>query len=1337
MRNFKQLARNDLCGDFSFLKHIPNLTDFQNESFERFLQYNCDPKSRKNQGLEQVFRNFFPMSKPKIPIVIDYLYYSIDKPKYTPDECLYRNCSYASTINAYFLIKNTETNEQQEIKSCLGEFPLITDYGTFIHNGNERVFCSHLVKCPGIIFSYHKHTTGFFPMAKILPNIGSWIYIYIEKNVFYVSIDKKKKFHYSTFLLCFPKNINNFSYQNDKKITDNQILNDYYTKEEILNQFYKITTAKWDGKYWNTEFNGSNMIYTPLSYDLHINEILIQNAGEKPHKDLQMHSGIVQFTQLKNIYIAEQIFDENGLLLLDIGQKITDNTILSLKQNREFKFFILDDYHSDTLLNTFVESDISNAYKALQVWSNIMKIGLHNNVTGIAEMFNLRFFNIKYYNLDEIGRIRLNDSLNENEESKFLTMNDLIGLIKELVLLNNGKRKPDDIDNCANKRVKSVGEILESIFRLGIIKLEKNIHNRIQLFNFKDSSGNVDIVNCRMLFEFDYALSQMFDNNNRISQISQERKLIFPISRNGGQKNVSDNARDINHSECGRICPATTPEGKKTGLVENMALYGKIDKYGFICTPYYIVNNGVITEEIQWINPLKEKNKVIGSREDLLNSKNDIILGRLNGEEKFFHKNEINFVNIATNQIFSVSASLIPFIQNTECYRGTTASNMISQATPLVKKQPPFVSTGMDKILADMILAKRSGFVKKVDCRRIVIETDEGFVDFYEFPINKRTNADTVITYKPSVRIGDYIKEGDPIIDGFCTTDGELALGTNVLICFCTYAQSFEDSFIGSYGLIKRGVLTSNNVQMIECHVIETRFGPEKVTKDIPNIDKQRTEQLDEVGIVKIGSIVVRGTILVGKVTPSGQEKDTSREKNLLCCIFGGRVFENANTSLVASHNMEGIVTDVHILNRKDAESDDRSMIHIKKSIDDVINATEDKISILLQILLKNVNKLLESHIKEPLKVIKKSTIESLNISGELKSSILNKIDHYTKLIDEINNEKQAKINSLKSGYILEDNIIKIIRIFVTKRQSMEPGDKLCGRYGNKGVLSIIQNECDMPYMKDGTPVEIIASPSSIIARMNLGQIWETSLGYVLLKLRKAIAENLYSKNYEKLKSLLELAIGKNNKNVVNLDSVESLEQLARHYIKNGIYVRVPQFQDIDQQILIDMMKSIGDNNLDLKEEVFDGRTGEKLNGKVLCGYMYMFALCHYVDKKMHVRSVGPYSLVTLQPLGGKARNGGQKVGEMEVWAIEAHGGAFNCLELGVKSDDPIGKRNVYSDLSKGLDYSISIKSAGKNNCVMGNFKLLVFELRAAGFDLKIFNNDKEISLVRRKWWGF
>ncbi len=1345
--------RKSFCGDFDFFHHIPDLADFHKKAYQKCLDKDTPYNKRKNQGLEKIFRTFFPIYQAKSKITVDYLGYELQEPRYSIDDCIIRNISYTSTLKMLIRITSAQNNQSQELWVMVGEVPIMLDKGTFIVSGHEKIFIAKAQRCPGVLFMKEIDTGSekISYLAKVYPNIGAWLHIKAEKDTISISINKKKKFSLTTFLLCFPK-----------KATDYEEIDEEFDIKDILDQFNPSINITKNNDYWQIPFDQSKYKKTPVPFNIYVNNKLVIPAKTTIETTIKLPKIIdVPQDDIVGSFIAEDIYDKKtGEIFVEIGSRISLENLEDLKDCTTLKLYLVNDDYSSIILNTLQIDKITTRNRALFVWAQSIKMGTHYGAYGLSKIFNVRFFDPRYYDLESYGRYKLNDSLNLNKTEHYLTFDDLIATTKQLMLFSEGKREEDEIDSLSNKRVRLVDEIIENFFRLGTIKLEKSLKDKLHTFDFSKAKI-ADVLNFRILMysvvEGFYKFSHMYDDNNGFSGLVQSRKIVYSGASSSAKERVYGSLRDVNVSKFGRICSVQTPEGKKTGLLEHLALYSQPDKNGFLCTLYYAVKNGIVSDIVEKISPKNEKGKIIVSKSEyhyqiikgkknLIHNK-EYIVGHKDGETGFFHYTQVDFVFIAPqNQIFSISCSLIPFPGHCDPYRVLSAANMNCQALPLIKDESPFVSAGMEHFFSEKIIAKRDGKVIKVDCYRIVIEAidDDAIVDVYKLVVNKKTNSDTCMTQKALVDIGDEVKAGDLIGDGFTVKNGELSLGKNLLVVYQSNPWCYEDAFVLSDRLIEQDELTSINLEIHECQVLEGRFGPEKCTRDVPGVNDEFLVKLDECGIINTGAEVRGGDIVVGKITPTGGVGHVAPEQKLLRMIFGEKMFECSDSSLKLPHGTNGTVVKVKIITRKGVEKDDKTILQDKMELDEINNDYNDKTEIIESSFLKKINKLTDSSIDLNLKVsnIKLDKIIDAITNKEKKIEAKNLVNNMKLMIEQLNKERDKQIKNFLAGIELPEGVIKLIRIYIASRKVIEPGDKLCGRYGNKGVISNIMPRCDMPYLADGTPADIIINPLGLLARMNLGQVLETSIGYAIYELRKNIGlvlrqlnmkefQSEYTGNINKLKDLIVLAIG-DNKIKLGRNQATNDEDwifIGQQLFKNGIRVKLEQFKKFTNEDLTKILIDFGADPSG-KVTVYDGKTGEPFKSKLLVGYQFILKLCHMVSLKLHARSVGPYSLINLQPLGGRARFGGQRFGEMEVWALEAYGAAFNCNELlTVKADDLLGRKDVFSQFIKNKTYSLILMNNARQKMVSEGFKLLVFELRAAGFDLVLMDNQNNLIL--------
>ena len=1355
-KKFTRISRKIISGDLGFKKYIGNVVEFKKKSYNSFLQMDIPQSERKNICLEKIFKNFFPIDHVKSKMKIEYEGYSISPARMTPEDCVLRGINYGGSFKVFFKITNLQNNEIKKIESVVGEIPLMTDQETFIINGHEKVFVSQMQKTPGIIFSKEVDTSSMKKQshAKIHPAVGSWIHLKTEKQIS-VNIDKKKKFGITSFLLCF-----------SKEVSGQNIYQPGYDIKEILDMFNSSMEAVYDDNgFWTIPFNVEDYYKTHLKFNIFYKDKQIGKRGEIVSDDIMKTLEKAKFVKIPfidiaNCHLGEDIYDkQTGEIFCEIGLQPTLDQLDLLKKQGKVKIYEVNNNNPNFILETLKSENITTKDEALNVWADSIKIGSHYGPVGLSWIFNTRFTNKKYYNLGEAGRTRVNRSLNVNHKESYITFMDLIKTIKELILVDQGKRKEDEIDSLINKRFIGIGDILENYFRLGLIKFEKNLKDRIYNLDI-DTKRAADLFNLRvclyLVLDAFYKAAQMHDDNNKLSKTAQLRKINSAGAP--GKERIASGLRDTHKSKFGRMCSVQTPEGKKIGIVEHLALYADIDQHGYITTPYHIVTDGKASVNITHLTAFEEEGKIISSKhlykltekdgKEFYEPKSEYLVARDGDQTTFVHNTQVGLINIADNQIFSISASLIPFPGTNDAYRMLSGANMNIQATPLVAPEAPFVGTGMEEVLAEKIIARNSGVVKYVDSSRIVIETNnDSILDFYNLLFNKKTNSETAIINKPLVDIGDIVKKGDLIADGFSSLNGELALGKNLLVAYMSNSYCFEDAIVLNQRIIDEDLLTSIHIQSHSCIVYETRNGPEKNTAEIPRAHPEMLQYLDESGIIPVGTKVISGQILVGKVTPSSKEANVSMEYKLLNIIFGEKASEYTDNSLRLPNGSEGFVSGVRIVTRKGVEKDGRSILEDTQALKKIEKEHLEKILLTKNALKHKLNKVFLSSKIDKKTIIDDSNLKSLidkpdmfKIEEENIKSIKSLVNNYNKIIKVIDEEKQKKVNTIKFGYELPEGVLKIITVDVASKKVIESGDKLSGRYGNKGVISTVFSRADMPYLEDGTPVDMIMNPCGLLARMNLGQVMETIIGYGILSLQKRLYKLLIdyyngsdcNRAIRLIKeSLNHVLIFKNagerslDIDLTKLNDIEVIE-LANYFKDNGFKVAVEQFKELSNEEIEIFLKNMGGVPKG-KVKIFDGKTGEPFFGEILVGYQFILKLCHLVSKKIHARSIGPYSLVNQQPLGGKARLGGQRCGEMEVWALEAHGAAFNCKELlSVKSDDPKQRNRVFSALSRVQKYSIEVTSTANSKIVGESFKLLMYELRAAGFDLFLVDDSGE-----------
>lgn len=1425
--------RKSMNEDFDFTAFQPEVFDIHKKSFEEFLQLNIDPKKRENKGLEKIFQSFFPIFHQKSKLTIEYCGYEILEPRYTISECVKMGITYGAALK--ILVRSVSQNgDTKETISTIGEIPMITPDGTFIINGHERVFVGQIQKCPGILFEQEVDSSSmkkiFF--GKIYPETGSWFHIQLrpEKSLLQVSVDKRKKFSITSLMLCYTQKLelsNNFDQDIDVK--------------DILDQFNKRNLAVWENGHWRVPFNKDNYTTAKLPFNIKIDNEIIARKGETISEEIysriQKDYCLLSNSDLVGVHIAEDIFDKDtGEIFIEIAKPLTDSQLESLKEKKSFYFYVIDDENPDYIINSLISEDIYTREEAIDEWARSIKVGTHYGSISLARMFTTRLINPKYYNLGK-GRKRMNAALglSQVKNLNYPDLEDIILICKELIKVQQGKKEIDDIDSLVNKNFVSLSGIMESLFRTGMINFEKNVRDRYS-FDVKDGRFS-DVFNFRIciypVLDGFYKLSQMLDDTNLLAILVQKRKLTSKPVGSNKESRASSNLRNTNGSKFGRICPTQTPEGKNIGLVEHLTPYANINEDGFIQTPYHKVKDGIATSEVVYISSIEERNKVIsykkyykeeiidGEKCYILDSDYEFVVARKDNNLTFFHYKEVDFIDVAPNQIFSSSCSLIPFAGHCDPYRTLAAANMNVQALPLIELEAPYVSTGMDDHFGQKIRAKKSGIVSFVDCHRIIIETGEieDPAHIYYLTTNKKTNSETVIDHKPLVDIGDEVIEGQTIADGFTTYKGELALGKNLLVAYISNSMVYEDAILASESLLHNDALSAKTIQCFECVVRDTRFGQEKNTRDIPGVSNNALINLDEFGIIRLGARVNGGDIAVGKITPVAADSNVqSSEKKLYNMIFGEKASDCTDNSLRFPIGTEGIVTDVQILTRKGMQKDDRALLYEKMEEDKVLKEFNEKLDIITSVTKKNLYSFLQNEkiksdfvvrtqvpenlddmlafdekvnqaveeakkqIQAPKKrgkqpaqpdlhkkidqlleprILKKGedfslsweNFNSMSFSEIKKIPIENKkklesiISSYEKNINDIKEQKETRLK-LIPNYEMQDGVLKVIRVFVSTKRRIESGDKLCARYGNKGVISDLWPQADMPYQKiktvmpDGTErivhksADIIINPLGLISRMNLGQVFETTFGHainyfqtqldIIVKHCKRVGGK---ENFKFLIDQLKKIINKADLHLFNLKGeIDNLKEnelisLGEYFIKEGISLKFTQFRELPKEQISEILLSLTGSS-ESKTEFYDGRTGEKLYGKVLCGYQYIERLIHLVSLKHHARSVGPYNLNNLQPTGGKARGGGQRFGEMEVWSTEAHGAAFFTFEtLTAKSDEFKERNQLFSKLTKGSPYSITLDYSHKKKS--SSFSRLSAHLLSASLKLWMDINEK------------
>jgi len=1336
---------------------IPNLIEVQKNSYKQLTESNKEVETHLVKGFDRVFKSIFPIEDLNDKATLEYVSYRLEKPKFDVEECISRGLTYSAALKCSLRLVVYEINQEDNTKDILsakeqevymGEVPMMTNSGTFITNGVQRVVVNQMHRSPGVFFDHDKgksHASGKLLFnCRVIPNRGSWLdFEFDVKDFLYFRIDRKKKIFVTTLLQAMG-----------------------YSKNDIVNEFYDKEIYNFEKKIgkWKTKFDPEN--YKSKNFSEEVvdakNQKVVVNIGEKinfPTAKKLANNGLKEiFVTNESLYgkflhtdikIDEETFKIGTEINETNLQKILDSNIHRIEISKT-NSINKGPYLLQTILNDKNDSKndgITEIYKMLRP-------GEPPTIEIAAQIFNNLFFSSERYDLSDVGRVKMNSRLNLDCSDKItiLRNDDIIAIVKKMLDLRDGKDEVDDIDHLGNRRVRSVGELVENQARIGIYRMERAIKEKMTTLDI-ESAMPQDLINAKPLtvslkdFFATSQLSQFMDQTNPLSEITHKRRVSALGPGGLTRERAGFEVRDVHPTHYGRICPIETPEGPNIGLINSLSTYSKINKYGFIESPYKRVKDGIVQDKVEYLSAMEETKYTIAQANSIIDKngkiKEDLVSCRQNLNFILSKPENIDYIDVSPKQLVSVAASLIPFLENDDANRALMGSNMMRQAVPLLKPEAPLVGTGIESDVAldsgVTIVAKRNGIVDKIDGKRIVIKAtdDKDFsksgVDIYNLQKFKRSNQNTCINQKPLVRVGDIVKSGDIIADGPSTKVGELALGKNVTVAFMPWqGYNFEDSILISERCVTDDVFTSIHIEEYEIMARDTKLGEEDITRDIPNVNEESLRNLDESGVVYIGAEVKPGDILVGKVTPKGDSASGPEEK-LLRSIFGEKAIDVTDTSLKMPSGSGGIVVDVRVFNRHGIEKDERSITIERSEIESV---QQDKIveeeilersiknravSILSGITINKKIKSIEEGEKineQNINILSVSDIFKLSLSDQKKSEAISKLkEQYNEATKDIQNRFEDKVTKIRQGDDLLPSVMKMVKVFVAIKRRLRPGDKMSGRHGNKGVVSKIVPVEDMPYRENGKPVDIVLNPLGVPSRMNVGQILETHLGWSCTELgenlKKLVNENQkrIEKN-EKISSFLKSVYGKENYDE-NIDKLSSSEfsDLCEN-IQNGIPIATPVFDGAKENDVTKMLKLA---NLPSSGQTYlwDGRTGEKFDRPVTVGTIYMLKLHHLVEDKIHARSTGPYSLVTQQPLGGKAQLGGQRFGEMEVWALEAYGASYTLQEiLTVKSDDVAGRVKVYETIVKGEE---NFESG-----IPESFNVLVKEIKSLALNVEL-----------------
>jgi DNA-directed RNA polymerase subunit beta len=1339
---------------------VPNLIDIQKSSYDKFLQMHLPPNEREEVGLQAVFRSVFPIKDFNGTSELVFVSYNLEAPKYDVDECRQRGMTYSAPIkvtNQLMIYEAAQSGERivrdiKEQEVYFGELPLMTDTGTFIINGTERVVVSQLHRSPGVFFDHDKgktHSSGkLLYSARVIPYRGSWLdFEFDPKDIIYVRIDRRRKMHATVLLRALG-----------------------YSTQDLLNYFYSTETVyleKGDKLAKSIEYE--LLAGQRATRDIKVgHDVIVKKntkftrAAIRKLKEANLERLPIELEELVGKVAAHDVVDpETGEVVVECNEELTENKIERLREAKidTFRILFIDGLNVGSYLrDTLLADKVKTGEDAILEIYRRLRPGDPPTLETAKTLFNNLFFNPERYDLSKVGRLKLNykfyRDVAEDEKPPIelgtLTAQDILETVRHLIELKNGRGSVDDIDHLGNRRVRAVGELMENQYRIGLVRMERAIKERMSMSQEIDTLMPHDLINAKpvsaVVKEYfgSSQLSQFMDQTNPLSEVTHKRRLSALGPGGLTRERAGFEVRDVHTTHYGRICPIETPEGPNIGLIASLSTFARVNEYGFVETPYRKVEGGAVTEEVTWFSALEEEGKYIAQATVHIDSKGkfreSLVSARLNGDVKMVPPEVIELMDVAPNQMVSVAAALVPFLEHDDANRALMGANMQRQAVPLVRSHAPLVGTGMEERLARdsgvCAVARRPGIVESVDATRIVVRTEgrgAEVPDIYHLTKFQRSNQSTCYTQKPIVRTGDLVKRGDVLADGPATDMGELALGQNVVVAFMPWqGYNFEDSILVSERIAKDDVFTSIHIEEFECVARDTKLGKEEITRDIPNVGEEALKDLDDSGIVRIGAEVRPGDILVGKITPKG-ETQLSPEEKLLRAIFGEKAGDVRDSSLKVPPGVAGIVINARVFSRKGTDKDDRARdiedqerARVERTRDEEIKILRDSFYRRVREILVGMttsNKLVDDKGKVLLAKDAVLTEESLSgiprkYWGEIPVDETEQIQQILRDLDDLVRSREEhfrdKIERLSKGDELPPGVIKMVKVYIAIKRKLQVGDKMAGRHGNKGVVSRILPEEDMPYLEDGTPVDLVLNPLGVPSRMNVGQILEIHLGWAARELGAQLGRMLEehragSEVKDRLKAIY--AGDHEVENIFdNLDDAD-VRSIAKK-VQKGVFMGSPVFDGATED---DIKRSLELAGLPRSGQaiLFDGRTGEAFDQDVTVGIMYILKLHHLVDDKIHARSIGPYSLVTQQPLGGKAQFGGQRLGEMEVWAMEAYGAAYALQEfLTVKSDDVMGRTRMYEAIVKG-DYKLE---AG----LPESFNVLIKELQSLCLNVEL-----------------
>ncbi len=1342
---------------------IPYLLETQLESYRKFLQADADPDGRPELGLQAAFKSVFPIESFNGSAALEFVSYRLGVPAFDVRECQQRGLIYSAPLRVKMRLviynkeegKSTGAKTVKEVKEqevYLGDMPLMTDNGTFVINGTERVVVAQLHRSPGVFFDHDRgktHSSGkLLFSSRIIPYRGSWLdFEFDPKDLLFIRIDRRRKLAATILLRALG-----------------------YTTQEILEMFFQNDTFNVSAKEITLDLVPSRLRGEQLAFDVTTGKKKADVIVEAGRRITARHIRQMEEAKLTSISVPNEFFigrtlakdiadTETGELIAEANQVVTEELIQSLVENKVKKVEVIytNDLDEGPYVSETLRIDPTNSELEAQVEIyRMMRPGEPPTKEAAQGLFANMFFNADRYDLSTVGRMKFNRRLNRESDTGegVLSKEDIIDVMKTLIDLKNGKGDIDDIDNLGNRRVRSVGELVENQFRVGLVRVERAVRERLTLAEAEGLTPQ-DLINAKpvsaVVKEFfgSSQLSQFMDQTNPLSEVTHKRRVSALGPGGLTRERAGFEVRDVHPTHYGRVCPIETPEGPNIGLINSLAVFARTNDYGFLETPYVKVENGKVTEEVAYLSAIEERKFVIAQANAEVDSKgnltDELVNCRHQNEFSLATPQQVEFIDVAPSQIVSVAASLIPFLEHDDANRALMGSNMQRQAVPTIRSEKPLVGTGMERTVAVdsgvALTSKRGGKVESVDAARIVVRVHEdevsdgdSGVDIYNLTKYTRSNQNTNINQRPLVKAGDTIERGDVLADGPSTDMGELALGRNVLMAFMPWnGYNFEDSILISENLVKEDVYTTIHIEELTCVARDTKLGSEEVTRDIPNVGEHALGRLDEAGIVYVGAEVKGGDILVGKVTPKGETQLTPEEK-LLRAIFGEKASDVKDTSLRVPSSMKGTVIDVQVFTRDGVEKDTRALANeeselasIRKDLNEQFRIVEEDTYSRIANLLKNKEVVRAPGLKKGQKVTE-SYLEETERTKWFEISLTNadaadkleqlqeSLEQQRKYFDDLFDEKRGK---LEAGDDLAPGVLKMVKVFVAVKRRLQPGDKMAGRHGNKGVISKIVPVEDMPFMEDGTTVDIVLNPLGVPSRMNVGQVLETHLGWAAAGLGKKIDEMLRKqKSAEEVREFLGKVYNTSGKSedLASFSDDEVIEMAGN--LRKGVPMATPVFDGAAEKEIKGMLE-LADLPTSGQTTLFDGRTGEQFDRPVTVGYMYILKLNHLIDDKMHARSTGPYSLITQQPLGGKAQFGGQRFGEMEVWALEAYGAAYTLQEmLTVKSDDVSGRTKMYENIVKG-NYQVEAS-------MPESFNVLVKEIRSLGLNIELQEDEVE-----------